>query len=697
MLGAIIGDIVGSRFEFNNHRSKEFELFTDECFVTDDSIMTLAVAKALMETEYFVEPDIRLSEHEHKYLGLLNDNTIRFMRGIGRRYPCCGYGGMFRRWVLGDDPKPYGSYGNGAAMRISPVGYVARTHDQVQLLSGVITSVTHDHMEGLKGAEAVAMAVYMARRGYLKSEIYNKINEEYYPIDFTIDAIRNEYSFDETCQKTVPQAIRCFIESEGFEDAIRIAVSLGGDSDTIAAITGSIAEAYYGIPEDMKDRALSYLDEELLAIYNEWEAFIGEEEYVFKLLTKYIPYIMDGDDIKHEFIREMYFFAGMNPEYEMFSYRDVLAQNGFDPDKLNIDDVKLTDLDKKGTLALLQYIVRSEHFVEGSFSEYIKTGIVTELLMHLHGLDSAGKERKLAEVMLFDDLSENYFHYHFIVSDKKIINHSNEWFRTLSINESKKFLADWKNLQTEYWNPRELPPENYRRLTKWLLYARYEGDRGSIYMGYKENRDRWSKLTDLVGLQENIELKKKRKPGDLILCSVVFEDGEKRYHYLTEDESISKWDEVIVPVGSENRGELATVEEVGYCSPDDLPYPLEKLKYIIRECFEKKSTPAGQSSITLYGSSGENGSTVVWARIEDGCLEIEQQDLGPYIPSGEHEIFYSFDSETTKAFSELITGRTDDLDFFLKRFAKKFKGPYWDDELRYFCKHNGLKYTMFGC
>ncbi|HPJ22659.1 MAG TPA: hypothetical protein PLH18_09945, partial [Clostridia bacterium] len=127
------------------------------------------------------------------------------------------------------------------------------------------------------------------------------------------------------------------------------------------------------------------------------------------------------------------------------------------------------------------------------------------------------------------------------------------------------------------------------------------------------------------------------------------------------------------------------------------PYPLEKLKYIIRERFEKKSTPAGQSSITLYGSSGENGSTVLWARIEDGCLEIEQQDLGPYIPSGEHEIFYSFDSETTKAFSELITGRTDDLDFFLKRFAKKFKGPYWDDELRYFCKHNGLKYTMFGC
>jgi len=271
MIGAIIGDIVGSRFEFNNHKSKDFELFTDECFVTDDSIMTLAVAKAIMEAKRREPENV---EDEGSYYALVADLTVKYMQEIGRRYPNCGYGRMFYQWVFSDSPQPYTSYGNGAAMRISPVGFAAKTEDEVKKLSYSVTAVTHNHPEGIKGAEAVALAIYMAWKGATKTEIRDKINSSYYSLDFTIDAIRDTYEFDETCQGTVPQAIEAFLESTSFEDAIRTAISLGGDSDTVAAITGSIAEAYYGVPLEIRDKALSYLDNELRPIYDEWIEFI---------------------------------------------------------------------------------------------------------------------------------------------------------------------------------------------------------------------------------------------------------------------------------------------------------------------------------------------------------------------------------------------------------------------------------------
>ena len=176
--------------------------------------------------------------------------------------------------MFSDQPKPYNSYGNGAAMRISPVGFVAHTEDEAIRLSKTVTAVTHSHDEGIKGAEATVVAIFMARQGSSKSEIREKISREYYPLNFTIDEIRPTYQFNETCQETVPQAIDCFLESDSFEDAIRTAISLGGDSDTIAAITGAIAEAYYGIPDAIQNKALSYLDDSLLPIFQEWELFI---------------------------------------------------------------------------------------------------------------------------------------------------------------------------------------------------------------------------------------------------------------------------------------------------------------------------------------------------------------------------------------------------------------------------------------
>lgn len=258
MLGAIIGDIVGSRFEWDNIKTKEFELFTNESFVTDDSIMTLAVAKAILLSQ--------------KDLSRLNQFTVQSMQEVGRPYPNCGYGGMFQQWMYSDNPKPYHSFGNGAAMRISPCGFAADSLEEAIKLSQAVTEVTHNHPEGLKGAEATVVAIFLARTGHSISDIKQHIAQNYYPMDFSLDSIRDTYQFNETCQETVPQAIMAFLESTSFEDAIRNAISIGGDSDTLAAITGGIAQAYYGIPGEIRQSALSYLDARLLRIFQDFEA-----------------------------------------------------------------------------------------------------------------------------------------------------------------------------------------------------------------------------------------------------------------------------------------------------------------------------------------------------------------------------------------------------------------------------------------
>ncbi len=257
MIGAIIGDIVGSRFEFDNYRAKDFEFLTHKCFFTDDSVMSLAVCEALMHCK----PDY----------SDLNNETIESMRRIGRSYPHCGYGGSFHRWMYSNNPQPYNSYGNGAAMRVSGCGYAANSIAEAVALSKAVTEITHNHPEGLKGAEATTIAVYMARTGSSLMAIRDCIVKNYYPINFTLDSIRDTYQFNETCQDTVPQALEAFFESTSFEDAIRNAISIGGDSDTLAAITGAVAEAYYGVPNNIRKHALKFLDDRLLKILLEFE------------------------------------------------------------------------------------------------------------------------------------------------------------------------------------------------------------------------------------------------------------------------------------------------------------------------------------------------------------------------------------------------------------------------------------------
>lgn len=257
MLGAIIGDTVGSRFEWHNHKSKEFEFLTYQCQLTDDSIMTLAVADAILKS-----CDDRSD---------LSELTIHSMQQMGRLYPNAGYGLSFQSWIQSPSAKPYESFGNGAAMRISPVGFAARSMEETKSMSEAVTRVTHNHPEGIKGAEATAVAIFMALHGANILEIRDYIDRYYYPMDFTLDGIRSTYTFNETCQDTVPQAFMAFFESTGFEDAIRNAISIGGDSDTVAAITGGLAEAYYGIPSEIRKHELTFLDERQLAILIQFE------------------------------------------------------------------------------------------------------------------------------------------------------------------------------------------------------------------------------------------------------------------------------------------------------------------------------------------------------------------------------------------------------------------------------------------
>lgn len=258
MIGALAGDISGSRFEWDNIKSKEFELFTDECFLTDDSIMTIAVAEAILKSDGNWD---ELPEH-----------AVKSMQTFGRAYPEGGYGGRFGFWIYEEEPEPYNSFGNGAAMRVSPCGIAGRTLEEAKLLSEKVTAVTHNHEEGLKGAEAVTAVIYLARHGKSKEEIDEYINENYYSLDFTLDDILDDFGFDVSCQGTVPQAIEAFLEAEDFEDAIRNAISIGGDSDTLAAIAGSMAEAYYGVPGDIREAVMSFLDEEEKKVVEAFEA-----------------------------------------------------------------------------------------------------------------------------------------------------------------------------------------------------------------------------------------------------------------------------------------------------------------------------------------------------------------------------------------------------------------------------------------
>lgn len=279
MIGAIVGDIAGSRFEFDNHKSKDFDLFVscgklngsvddnlktmlNSSTYSDDSVMTLAIAKAILlwkEMESLTYQD-------------LSQLAVASMREFGKMYPFAGYGGTFEVWLQDETMGPYSSWGNGAAMRVSACGWAGLTLDEVKAMSRAVTEVTHNHPEGIKGAEATAVATFLARTGKSMSEIKEVVVRDYYPLGFTLDEIRPGYEFDVSCQGSVPPALEAFFESTSFEDALRNAVSIGGDSDTISAICGAVAGAYYGVPDDIRTKAETFLPPHLLETLHSFES-----------------------------------------------------------------------------------------------------------------------------------------------------------------------------------------------------------------------------------------------------------------------------------------------------------------------------------------------------------------------------------------------------------------------------------------
>ena len=261
MYGAILGDMIGSPYEFDmGDKTKEFPLFSPQSHFTDDSVMTLAVADALL--------DSTPGDGDQKICKRL----VKFMQCFGRRFPGAGYGGMFRSWLREKDPQPYGSFGNGSAMRVSVAGWLYDDLETTQRMARLTASVTHNHLEGIKGAEAVAAIIYLARTGTNKAEIRSYVCAQFgYDLRRTCDEIRPTYHHVESCQQTVPEAITAFLEGKDFEDVVRTAVSLGGDCDTLTCIAGSMAEAFYGVPEKLKQEAQTSLPEDLRAVLDRFE------------------------------------------------------------------------------------------------------------------------------------------------------------------------------------------------------------------------------------------------------------------------------------------------------------------------------------------------------------------------------------------------------------------------------------------
>lgn len=262
MFGAILGDMIGAPYEFDRSpKTKEFPLFSKYSACTDDSVMTIAVAEALMDTLGQPDEAVRAA-------------LIRSMRAWGGKYPDAGYGCMFYTWLFTTEPQPYNSFGNGSAMRVSSAGWLYDTIEETRRAARLSAEVTHNHPEGIKGAEATASAVFLARTGSRKEQIREYILREFqYDLSRTCDAIRPGYTHVETCQATVPEAVTAFLEGASFEDVIRTAVSLGGDCDTLTCIAGGMAEAFYGVPEEMKQECRKRLPEDMNAVLKRFEGY----------------------------------------------------------------------------------------------------------------------------------------------------------------------------------------------------------------------------------------------------------------------------------------------------------------------------------------------------------------------------------------------------------------------------------------
>ncbi|CAM3072242.1 ADP-ribosylglycohydrolase family protein [Streptobacillus felis] len=382
MLGAIIGDIVGSPYEFdqNNIKTKDFKLFSDRSFFTDDTVMSIAVADGLI-AGYGNE---ELTEKE----------LIKSLKKWGKFYPDSGYGIKFNNWLFSDETNPYNSYGNGSAMRVSSCAWIYNNLRDVEKYAEITAKITHNHPEGIKGAKSVASAIFLARMGATKEYIREYITETYGYVFRKCDEIRPNYMHVESCQETVPEAFSAFFEGESFEDVLRLSISLGGDSDTLAAISCSIAEAYYGIDENISSLAFTYLDEtivDFLTYY--YEALSGLRAEKISMMNKILEYLPYFD--KKEIVRwlptnnrktpEFYANYGQkvndliklmnNHNFVDFGYQKTIK-------RLKISSFKdaIPNANMLGVRAMLTSIIRRERFGVGTISRAIADGLVSDLL-----------------------------------------------------------------------------------------------------------------------------------------------------------------------------------------------------------------------------------------------------------------------------------------------------------------------------
>lgn len=598
MLGAIIGDVVGSRFEWNNHRSKDFELFSGECKTTDDSIMTLAIGKAILECKGNWE--------------WLSDQAIIQMQLLGRQHPFCGFGKRFKRWVFSDNPSPYQSYGNGAAMRVSPCGFAGSTEEEVLLLSRLVTQVTHNHAEGIKGAQAVALAIFLVRKGATLPEIKERIEKDFYPLDFTIDSIRETYQFNSSCQGTVPQAITAFLESTSFEDAIRIAISLGGDSDTVAAITGSIAEAYYGIPRTIAKQVMPYLDEEMRETLRTWQKANPNEHQKqhFNLLTKYIGKL-NSRDHQAVFQREALPFLKDNHFQLLLENDHILNKHGLSWNTESMQGASAENMEEEGVLSLLVGVLRANAYADGVLQEFAEAGCLDNWLMRLQSFDE--QQSSIPEVPAITAMTMRLRQA--AGNERHILQLDQQGFSL--IQEGAKGLVEIrikggdasehcltclqlleKCLSSPGW--KEHDPENAKELVCYFYDLEAQNEEGETIsrkgvfdrvhipeQPFKDMMESLHNLLDLYGilLFESIMslpgFTVPLKSGEVKICGVAYNDGGKIYHYRTDILSIKPGDQVLVPVGYDNREVTAIVKTVENYRWDNPPYPLEKIKPIL--------------------------------------------------------------------------------------------------------------------
>lgn len=394
MLGAVIGDIAGSIYEFNNIKTPDFPLFSSKCFFTDDTVMTFAVAEALING--------KRSEEKTEIC------MVKSMKKFGKAYPCAGYGGRFSAWLRNPEPKPYNSYGNGSAMRVSPVAWYFHSLEKVEKFAEISAKVTHDHPEGIKGAKATAAAIFLARIGRDKEYIKRYIELKYrYSFSKKLDEIRPTYQFDETCQGTVPVALEVFFEAESFEDTLRKAISMGGDSDTLAAIACSIAEGYYQIPEEIASAAKGFLDKKLNAALKKWDGdlSVSPAKFEHRDILLYTDYLLtnpktERKTIKHphdekefvvpEYDEILYNFIqdASRSEYLRDDYKELLAKHnirGF-----NDMVVEVPEASEPLLAAMLTVIVLGEKVNPGNVAWAAEDGILGDIMLGLREYSESG-------------------------------------------------------------------------------------------------------------------------------------------------------------------------------------------------------------------------------------------------------------------------------------------------------------------